>query len=600
MYSHPALRYGLLLLLLWSVLRLPGQTIDTLDLNQAENYSIEEVEAYYQIVSSERDTFGMAQCEQWLYWFHAYHEKGTGPGMAYEHLQIAHDLYAAIGNKTNLRYVLVILADFQLKRGFHYEALQLFHQASEINRELGDQKSEAHLYAELSRTYLLMVDTANYLYYLDLATELALAQQDSFLLGILYTERGTFDMDAGDYQSTIDYSRKAVAMGENAAIPCIGWSVAMEGVARQYRGEYAAAIPILKSAMPYHRKLNEMDAVQKYYGNISQCFLGLHQMDSAYFYLKESKRLSDSLAQANLETRLNQLLVEYNTRDKEAEIKRQQAELDAREARAKQQKLVISLLIGGIVVAILGFFGGYKYFTDRVRDEKKLAEQERLISQQEKYRLAQENELETVRSLVQGQEIERQRFARELHDGLGGMLSALRLQLDQLGQGLSPEQERINQKALHILHHSVEEVRMISRNSLPKALEQSGLVTALQDYCSSLMAENSPLIDVQQYGQVALSADEELSTYRIVQELINNAVKHADCREIMVLIVQAGPDVTISVEDDGLGFDHSSTKTGSGLYLLRKRVNALKGELIIDSSPSSGSSFMLNFRSKRS
>ncbi|WP_170110286.1 sensor histidine kinase [Flavilitoribacter nigricans] len=591
-------RFALLLLLIRPALQLPGQAIDTLDLGVAENYSLAEVQAYYEKSRLERDTFSMAQSEQWFYWFHTYQEEGTGPGVAYEHLRNAHDLYAAIGNKVNLRYILVILADFQLKRGFHHEAMQLFHRAIDLNRELGDMRSLSHCYSELSRTYLLMVDTANYLFYLDLATDLALTEKDSFLLGILYTERGTFDMDEGDFGSAIDYSRKAVAIGKDVFIPCIGWSIALEGVARQYRGEYAAAIPILKSAIPYHRKLREMEAVQKYYGNISECFRNLHQMDSAYHYLMESKLLGDSLALANVESRMNELLVEYNTREKEAEISRQQAELDAREARARQQKQAITVLIGGIIIAIFVLLGVYKYFIERVRAQKQLAAQERLINQQEKTRLAQENELETVKSLVEGQEIERQRFARELHDGLGGMLSALRLQLDQLNPYLPPNQEQLNQKALHILKHSVEEVRAISRNSLPKALERSGLITALQDYSSSLTAERGPLIDVQQYGRIALSADEELSVYRIIQELINNAVKHAACREIMVLIVQAGQDVSISVEDDGRGFDHLSAKTGSGLYLLRQRVNVLKGELIIDSSPLAGSSFMVNFRCK--
>ena len=190
---------------------------------------------------------------------------------------------------------------------------------------------------------------------------------------------------------------------------------------------------------------------------------------------------------------------------------------------------------------------------------------------------------------MQGEEIERKRLARDLHDGLGSMLSGLKLYYSGTEQTNKKESQEINNQ----LDNSIKELRQIAQNLMPESLLKLGLIAALKDLCSRF-SNDKTLIEFQEFGvQNNISESKQITVYRIIQELINNALKYANASEILVNCSQNQNIFLITVEDNGSGFDakKSNLFEGMGLKNIKNRVDFLKGELEIDSQPETGTVF---------
>ena len=188
-------------------------------------------------------------------------------------------------------------------------------------------------------------------------------------------------------------------------------------------------------------------------------------------------------------------------------------------------------------------------------------------------------------------------MAKDLHDGLGGLLSGVKLQLGAMKGNLilSEEHGIIFNNALNKLDESISEMRRVAHNMMPEALMKLGLQQALQDYCDGL-AENQPFsINSEFYGlENRMDSSTEVVIYRIVQELLNNAVKHSGASSILAQVMRHNDNLTITIEDNGKGFDKDLVLQGSGLKNVRSRVEYLKGQLDIKSAPGKGTSIHID------
>ena len=195
--------------------------------------------------------------------------------------------------------------------------------------------------------------------------------------------------------------------------------------------------------------------------------------------------------------------------------------------------------------------------------------------------------------MLKGQEEERSRMAKDLHDSLGGMLSGVKLSLGAMKGNivLSEENTRLFSNVLDQLDHSINEMRRVAHNMMPEALMKLGLQQAVQDYCDGLNESNKIVFRTQFYGlENRLDAATEILVYRIVQELLNNVVKHASATEALVQVMRHDQNLNITIEDNGIGFVPNEAKTGVGLSNVRSRVDYLKGYFDIQSTAGSGTS----------
>ena len=191
-----------------------------------------------------------------------------------------------------------------------------------------------------------------------------------------------------------------------------------------------------------------------------------------------------------------------------------------------------------------------------------------------------------LNALIDGQELERQRISQELHDGIGTMLSRIKV---LMGKGTPIK------SLIQMIDDTCSEVRSISGNLQPHTLANFGLIGALQDFASK-NSNSNPSIIFQHFGEpIDLGINKNLMIYRIIQELVTNSIKHANAKEILMEIIFTDKNITINVEDDGIGFDENALKKDSnGWNNIRSRVNFLQGQLNLHADVNEGTSVTID------
>jgi signal transduction histidine kinase len=186
-----------------------------------------------------------------------------------------------------------------------------------------------------------------------------------------------------------------------------------------------------------------------------------------------------------------------------------------------------------------------------------------------------EKQLIASHAVLEGEKKERERIARNLHDGLGGMLSAVKIELRD-AEHLPGVRHRLNA--------CIEELRRIATGVMPASLMRFGIRAALEDYCCSF-----PHVHFHFFGRDGRIDEKiELVVYYCAYELVNNSVRHSEAANINVQLIQDDTRISLTVQDDGRGFDLKSSAQGAGLKNIRHRVTAFNGKLDIATAPGRG------------
>lgn len=210
-------------------------------------------------------------------------------------------------------------------------------------------------------------------------------------------------------------------------------------------------------------------------------------------------------------------------------------------------------------------------------------------------RMKKEKQLVAVQSVLDGETAERTRLSRDLHDGLGSTLSAVKFNLKEMrkhGAPLLPEDMHYFNDALSLLDDAIAELHRMAHNMMPGPLSRSGLKMSLADFCRS-----TPNVEFQYMGNGdRLDPKLEAMIYRTVHELVNNALRHASATHIFVQLIEEGGRLSLVVQDDGKGFDPKTVTPGLGLKNIRSRVAANNGHLEISSEIGHGTEISVEFK----
>jgi len=311
---------------------------------------------------------------------------------------------------------------------------------------------------------------------------------------------------------------------------------------------------------------------------------------TAYHWLSEYSRLADSLNEENSKVKISELEAKFQSEKKEKEIVTLQSQTRQQQLGLQHNRLVNYLLGSGILILLLLLLSLFLLY----RNKRRLARQQEEEHHRRLKDLEKEQQLTVYNAMLKGQEQERNRLARDLHDGLGGMLAGVKMKLSAFADSAYTNTERKKSdmdlyKVITQLDQSVQELRRIARDMMPETLLQFGLEAALKELCSSLQTTTLQ-VEFQGYGiSQSMNPAEQAAIYRIVQELLTNAIRHAAATIILVQCSQNENIFLISVEDDGRGFPASDTEgDGIGLSNVRNRVNFLKGRMEIHSLPGEG------------
>lgn len=358
---------------------------------------------------------------------------------------------------------------------------------------------------------------------------------------------------------------------------------AMNAIAQQ---NYALAKTQLDRGIAIALKEINTDAL----GNLYQTYSILYYLQGK---IKEGENYSfryDSLISAGNLKELNfyteDLETKYETEKKEAQIQLQQTQL-------KQKTILNYFLIGGAAALLIISLLGYRNYKSRQK-----------LQQAKIDELEKEKQLAATAAVLKGEEQERTRLAKDLHDGLGGMLSGIKYSLNNMKENLimTPENAQAFERSIDMLDSSIKEMRRVAHNMMPEVLLKYGLNTALKEFCTDIDRSGVVHINYQSMGMDNTAFDQTLAVtaYRIVQELVNNAIKHAAAKNVLVQVHRSQQEqlLAITVEDDGKGFDTSilQTSNGIGWTNIKNRVEFLKGTIDVNSEQEKGTSVLVEIK----
>lgn len=287
-----------------------------------------------------------------------------------------------------------------------------------------------------------------------------------------------------------------------------------------------------------------------------------------------------------------ELDAKYSLNKKQAEIDDLNKEREIQQLIIKQRSTMnwaLSSLV--LVTALIGFLYNRNY-----RQKKRLLQANTLLQQQRIAELEKERQLLAARGVLQGQVDERTRLAKDLHDGLGSILSSAKYSFSSMKDNLinTPVTLAAFERSMGMLDHSISELRRIAHNMMPEALVKFGLDSALRDFCNSVDQSGALQLTYQSFDieESSISALTAGAVYRIIQELVNNILRHAYATTALVQLVRKDGTLSITVEDNGKGFNTSilQTSDGTGYLNLRNRVEYLNGTIDIQTAPDKGTS----------
>ncbi len=325
------------------------------------------------------------------------------------------------------------------------------------------------------------------------------------------------------------------------------------------------AIPYLYRAISLSKQVDYKEATASAYKILSEIYQKKNELDSSIINLKRHYLYKDSILNLSSENKIAEFQTIYETEKKESQIQAQKLKLN------KQRSGIVGL------IAALGIISLIALMTYRRKQHQAKIELQKEILQQQKLATA---------AIISAEEKERIRIATELHDGVGQMVSAAKMNLSVLDNDLSfadnEQKEKLN-NVIDMLDESCVEIRAVSHQMMPIAMFNNGVSEALQIFLQRI-DKNVIKVDFYSDGESKLPKEKESVLYRILQECINNVIKHASAAKLSISIHHSDDETSVTVEDDGIGFDKKNNNgSGIGLSNILSRVNYLNGEIDFDS-----------------
>jgi len=380
----------------------------------------------------------------------------------------------------------------------------------------------------------------------------------------------------------VEYYRKTKNMSRLAG------SLHTLGITYYKAKQYSLSMKALEESEKLSVDNKYTEGIQYLYEAMAQTYEASHDYKNAYDYYIKYMTIRDSLVTAEKSKQLFELDTRYQTEKKEKEIVKLTSE--------KHEKNLILIALSGLItmLAIAGYF-----FAKTLRNKKLIAEQTIEIKERQIQELEKERQLLATKSVLKGEESERSRMARDLHDGLGGLLSGVKINLSSMKGNsiITSENAQAFDHAIKLLDTSISELRRVAHNLMPETLNHYGLKTALNDFIGEMSKNPSTELTFSFFGaDIRFESQLELTAFRIAQELVNNALKHSGAAKIDLQLIADVDRICIQVVDNGKGFDtKGKSGDGKGLVSIRDRVTANNGRFEIESTPGEGTEATVEF-----
>ncbi|WEK35614.1 MAG: sensor histidine kinase [Candidatus Pseudobacter hemicellulosilyticus] len=508
-----------------------------------------------------------------------YDQMGNYP-RALDYYYKAYRYYQAKGDQEKLAMVSVNLGIVFKAQGEYTKVVDYYREAYTVYKALQFPAEAAFCEANLGSVFYYTRQYDSCLFYSLLAEKAFLAQNNLQSLPIAQANAGMAYFELGRPVEARQQLAKALVGHRNynnkKEIAFVLIQLGKVHMAQKERGE---AIRVLTEALSLatgiHSPKQVMDAARL----LSEQYAGSGDYKNAWTVFQTYSTVKDSLFEQEKMKAITGFQAQYETEKKEQQIRLLQQEGELQALRLKQRNMLL------LVLAALFITGGLAvYFImarRRIKAEARL-QAERSLQEQA-----------AARAVLQAEDRERRRLAADLHDGVGQLLSAALLQVHraQEQQPAGSSAAELTDKAVSLLNEGYDEMRQLSHRMMPSALLKAGLPQALREFVDRIQSRELS-VELHTSGlEERLPEQTETVLYRIIQEAVNNVLKHAAASSLSIQLAKEKEGISLTVEDNGKGFDPAGleTQAGIGLKNIRSRVMLLNGTLEMDAAPGRGS-----------
>lgn len=355
-----------------------------------------------------------------------------------------------------------------------------------------------------------------------------------------------------------------------------------------YLGNYKKAISLLRKADSIPMEHSSLKTKESIYLYLSINYNEAKDYRNAYNYLDLAKQTGDSINSEEQSIAINDIQTKYHTKEKDLENQ-------AYKRKIKTNRILLYTFSGLLLATVfIGFL-----IVKNARKREKISKQEKLIEQQKLEKALKEYELSSIDLMLEGQEKERERIANDLHDNLGSMLAALKLNFENLKlrkNELAAEENKLYERTDELIEEAYQKVRRMAHAKNAGVLANDGLLPAIKKLAEKLSISGKLQMHVVDFGfDSRLENTLEIAIFRMVQELATNIIKHSKATEATIHLTHHDDVINIIIEDNGVGFVHDATaRDGMGISSIQKKVSQLGGSFTVDSMPGKGTTILID------
>ena len=363
------------------------------------------------------------------------------------------------------------------------------------------------------------------------------------------------------------------------------------GNAKLRQKAYTIALSYLSEAYEMVNTFNFISLKADVLENLSEAYEGVGNTKLALAHFKSFYAFQDSVLTKERREELNDAIQRFEAEKKDKEIQAKQVEIKTQEVKLRNMGL---LLLAAAAVLAIGLLLFYIRNRDHAHESMLFMEKSKL-QELEIEALHKEKQLISMQSILAGQEEERHRIARDLHDNIGSMMAAIKVKVMTIQDNIKAlENMKIGEQLDDMVGQVSEEVRRISHNMTPLSFGLSGLSGALEDLAQQLKREHIVVdLSLSEIDELE-NKEQAIMVYRICQELVNNIIKHSEATWVGFAAKLADGVLSIKMEDNGVGLTNEAWKEGKnlGLRSIRSRVDYLGGDLELNNTK--GTRFLIS------
>jgi signal transduction histidine kinase len=552
-----------------------------------------------------------------------------GPQKSKNFYKLSLDLYRKLNDSIGIANVYNGLGTVYLAQPLYDSAIFYFHEFIKLSEQTGYQDGLGKATVNLGSTYYLLYDYKRAKQYLSESIEVNRKLNNKRYIGIAYNNLGNIAYEEKNNDTALDYYNKAkeiyTELGNKYGLTILysnighiylskkeyekaysqyakakklfrelgdedGFLAAYinQGLTYERRKNYDRALIIYDSCLKIAKRLKSLNRMQELYKNIFKTHELKKDYNQAFYFQTLYHKLTDSIFNIEKARVINELEIQYEREKDQAQIlalENENLEKDLYlQRRTIQRNIYLFVGLGIILVAV------FILFNVRLRARK-----DKIIAAQKIKQLEDEKKVLAARLIVEGQEDERKRIAQELHDGLGVLLSTAKMQFTTISDKL-PENKGLIEKATQLLEQASGDVRRISHNMMPGLLTKFGFFEAIEDLLERIDENEDISAAVKIEGELLrLPENTEIMLYRIVQEMVNNTLKHAGAGKVDLYIKIETDQLQIKYNDNGKGFDveEKLRSKSMGLSGIESRVRFLGGRMELKSIKGEGVNYKI-------